>query len=342
MQGAGNVPGVQRIEAVLGALSIFAHLRPDEVGRIRRRFDVFTLDAGQSQEFRDTPDESRLLIVIAGILDAVIDDPAGELHVRMHPGDRYGDAMLFTANPQRIQITARSHCELATIDRARFEQVLAEFPAVALPLSVELASELRARNDQVRQVAELRLSGRRSRQIEVAVQRLRRVLALRSTGVRRPSTGGLFRRLVVDQGSEPPFWMLLGFVAGLCGARLVVYLILKYKLEKHFFVLVAGQDANPMHIHHFNYGLILVGVTGLLALSPHGRRSLRALSLTFGLGCGLVFDEFALFWNLNPDYSQGSSLISAGIALVALIQLAFFRRFWIALAGRATQRIRGE
>jgi xanthine/uracil permease len=136
--------------------------------------------------------------------------------------------------------------------------------------------------------------------------------------------------------------MLLGFVAGLAGARLVVYLILKYKLEKQFFALVAGQEKNPVHIHHFNYGLVLVGLAGLLALSPYGRRSLRVLSFLFGLGCGLVFDEFALFWNLNPNYAQGLSLISAAIAFMALIQLAYFRRFWIALLARVSQRIRGE
>jgi len=97
-----------------------------------------------------------------------------------------------------------------------------------------------------------------------------------------------------------------------------------------------------MHIHHFNYGLILVCITGFLALSPTSRRSLRSLSMAFGFGCGLVFDEFALFWNLNPDYSQGLSLISAAIAFIVLVQLVYFRRFWVALGTRAVQRVRGE
>jgi CRP-like cAMP-binding protein len=333
---------VQPIEAALGAVSLFAHLRPDEIGRIARHFEVIELEANTSRQFAAEPEQARLLVVVSGSVDALVDDPTGEVQVRMRPGDRYGDAMLFTGNPQPIRITARSPSVLGAIDRANFAQVLKEYPAVALPLSAELASELRARNDQVRQVAELRASGGNSKPIAMAVQRLRRVLVLRSTGVRRPTTTGLFRRLVIDQGAEPPFWMLIGFILGLCGARLVVHLILKYGLEKHFFALVEGQDANPMHIHHFNYGLILVGVTGVLALSPYGRRSLRALSMAFGLGCGLVVDEFALFWNLNPDYSQGLSLISAAIALVALVQVAYFRQFWIALFNRAVQRIRGE
>lgn len=338
----GNVHDVQSIEVALGAVSLFAHLRPDEIGRIARRFEVIELAANTSRQFAAQPEQARLIIVVSGSVNASVDDPTGEVQVRMRPGDRYGDAMLFTGNPRPIRITARSPSLLAAIDRANVEQLLKEYPAVALPLSAELASELRARDEQVRQVAELRTSGRNSKQIAAAVQRLRRVLVLRSAGVRRPTTSGLFRRLVIDQGAEPPFWMLLGFILGLCGARLVVHLILKYKLEQHFFALVGGEGANPMHIHHFNYGLILVGATGVLALSPYGRRALRALSMAFGLGCGLVVDEFALFWNLNPDYSQGLSLISAAIALVALVQVAYFRRFWLAFANRAVQRIRGE
>jgi hypothetical protein len=62
----------------------------------------------------------------------------------------------------------------------------------------------------------------------------------------------------------------------------------------------------------------------------------------FGVGCALVFDEFALFWNLNPDYSQGLSLISAAIAAVVLIQLAYFRRFWTALFVRVAQWLGSE
>jgi CRP-like cAMP-binding protein len=333
---------VQALEAALGAVSIFAQLRADEVGRIARRFELISMESGAAREFLADPTQARLIVVVSGVVDAIIDDPAGEVHVRMRPGDRYGDAMLLTGSLWQVRLSANTDCEIAAVNRADFDQVLLEYPAVALPLAAEVASELRTRNDQVRRVAELRVAGHNTAQIENSIRRLRRILALRSASVRRPSTGGLFRRFVIDQGAEPPFWMLIGFVAGLAGARLAVHLILKYRLEKQLFALVAGHDKNPVHIHHFNYGLILVGVAGLLALSPYGRRSLRVLSSLFGLGCGLVFDEFALFWNLNPDYTQGLSLISAAIAFIALVQLAYFRRFWVALAGRVSQRIRGE
>jgi CRP-like cAMP-binding protein len=337
---------VQALEAVLSSLSLFVQLRPDEIGKVARHFEVRVLAAGDAIAFGEASDgvgsDPRLLVVVSGLVDAAIEDPAGEIHLLMRPGDRYGESTLVSSNVHPMRVRARLPSLLMTLDRAGLGRILDGYPAVALPLAVELASELRTRNDQVRQVAELQLTTSSAVQVERAMKRLRGVIALRSAAVRHLTTRGLFRRLIIDRGAEPPFWMLVGFVGGLAGARIIVHLILKYKLEKHFFALVQGEDKNPMHIHHFNYGLILIAITGLLALSPTSRRSLRALSMAFGLGCGLVFDEFALFWNLNPDYSQGLSLISSALAFVVLVQLVYFRQLWVALANRAVQKVRGE
>jgi hypothetical protein len=132
------------------------------------------------------------------------------------------------------------------------------------------------------------------------------------------------------------------FDGTLAGARLVVAFILHYGLEKRLFALVkGGADPNPMHVHHFNYGLVLIGLAGLAALFPLGRRALRVLAVLFGIGCGLVFDEFALFWNLNPEYAQSLSLITAAIAAAVLVQLTYFRRFWSALGRTLVSLARG-
>jgi hypothetical protein len=156
------------------------------------------------------------------------------------------------------------------------------------------------------------------------------------------SPGAIFRRLVVQQGAEPPFWMLVGFILSLGLARLTVFLILRYHLEKQLFALVPGTDPNPSHIHHFNYGLVLIGLSGLAALFRFGRRALRLLAFAFGFGCGLFFDEFAIFWRLDPEYAQPLSLVAAGVALVVLFQLTYLRAFWGALLRRAYLALRGR
>ena len=91
---------------------------------------------------------------------------------------------------------------------------------------------------------------------------------MRGARVTRLSPAAIFQRLVTSRGAEPPIWMLSGFLVALGGARLVVHLILKYGLEKRLFALVPGKDPNPMHVHHFNYGLILICAAGVLRGGP--------------------------------------------------------------------------
>ena len=328
---------MNELEAVLAALSIFEGLRPDEVGRIARRFERKSLSAGE----RYADDVGRLVVVLAGTVELAVDHGGTRLRARMTSGDRYGIYGLLSGYAHPFAVTARGASTIAVLDRARFEELLAEFPAIALPLSREVAAELAVRDDFLRQLLELHAADMPAAELAAAIEKRRDVQEKRGARVTRHTTRSLFRRFVTDAGAEPPFWMLVGFIASLAGARLVVFLILKYKLEKQLFAMVPGTDPNPMHIHHFNYGLVLIGVAGLFALFPLGRRALRGLAFGFGLGAGLVFDEFALFWNLDPEYAQNLSLMAAGIAAAILLQLVYFRRFWTALGRRAWLELRG-
>jgi CRP-like cAMP-binding protein len=325
------------LESVLATLSVFERLRPDEIGRIARRFQRKELAAGDRHE----SEAAGLVVVVRGSVDLAVTQGATQLRARMTSGDRFGTHALTTGYVHPYALVARAPSTLAILDQAGFDAVLAEFPVIALPLSREVAAELAARDDFLRQLLELHAANLPAAELVAAIEKRRLVQEKRGASVTRSSPRGLFRRFVIDEGAEPAFWMLIGFIASLGGARLIVHLILKYGLEKQLFALVPGTDPNPMHIHHFNYGLFLIGISGLVALFPLGRRALRGLALMFGLGAGLVFDEFALFWNLNPEYAQELSIIAAGIAAAVLFQLAYFRRFWAALARRGWLQMRG-
>jgi CRP-like cAMP-binding protein len=331
------------LEDVLAQLSLFEDLRADEIGRIATRFRVETLPAGQTRTFEATAEAARMVVTIRGRVALEVDSPVGVLRSELAPGDRHGDVALLSGVTRSVAATAGSKdAELATIDRAALDAILDEFPATALALSTELASELRARQDVARQLLELHAEGLPPSELLAAVAERRRSIARRGARIVRTGPRAMFRRLVVQQGAEPPFWMLVGFVVSLGLARLTVAFILHFHLEHQLFALVKGAtDPNPMHVHHFNYGLVLIGVSGLAALFPFGRRALRVLALAFGFGCGLVFDEFALFWNLNPEYAQTASLVAAAAAAGVLVQLVWFRQFWAALARRALLGLRG-
>jgi hypothetical protein len=325
------------LESVLASLAMFEYLRPDEIGRIAARFARKPLAAGA----RYASAGGELVVVVRGTVELEVDHAGTSLRARMTTGDHFGLHALVAGHANAFAIIAPTPSVIAVLDPPGLEHVLAEFPAVSLPLSGQVATELAARDDFLRQLLELHAAGMPAAELAAAIDK-RRMAQPNPARVTRASTRGVFRRLVIDEGAEPAFWMLVGFIASLAGARLVVHLILKYGLEQQLFALVPGTDPNPMHIHHFNYGLVLVGVAGLVGLFPLGRRMLRGLALVFGLGAGLVFDEFALFWNLNPEYAQRLSLVAAGVAAAVLLQLAYFRAFWTALARRAWLQVVGS
>jgi len=329
---------MQQLEAVLGSLALFKQLRPDEIGRIARRFAIVELAAGETCGFAAA--DARAVVVVRGAVQLTIASPHGDIRAMLGTGDRWGELELLADRPRAATVVATRPCTIATLDRGALDAILDDFPAVALPLATELASELHATIDVGRELAELHAEGLSRAQLEAALAARRRGHVHRTARIRRFSIRGLFNQLVVQRGSEPPFWMLVGFVTAVLLARVVVALIIDLGLEHKLFALVPGTDPNPMHVHHFNYGLVLVGLSGIAAMFPLGRRALRALSFVFGFGCGLVLDEFALFWNLNPSY-KNASLTVAAFAAAILAQLVYFRRLWAALVRRAWHRIHG-
>ncbi len=331
---------MEALESVLSGVPFLEGLRPDEIARVARRLTVSRLAAGEKRAFAPTMEEARLVVVVLGRVHLEVDSAAGVRRSDLLPGDCYGEIALLTGHARPVRIEAAVDAAIAVLDRAGLDAVLADVPVIALPLAEELAVELRAEDDVVRQLLELHAEDLPPAELSAAIDARRRAIARRGARVTLLSPAALFHRLVVARGAEPPFWMLLGFVVALGGARLVVHLILKYGLEKRLFALVPGNDPNPMHVHHFNYGMILIGAAGVAALAPVGRRALRVLAFAFGAGVGLVFDEFGLIYNLNPEYAQPSSLISAGIVAALLIQLTWFGRFWAALFRRAWLTLR--
>jgi uncharacterized membrane protein len=128
--------------------------------------------------------------------------------------------------------------------------------------------------------------------------------------------------------------MFIGALLGLAGARSVVAFIIHNHLQKKMFALIGGKTGNPVHIHHFNYGLLIISLMGVLSMIPATRKALRFLSFGFGVGVGLLVDEFALYWNLNPDYYQPSSRLAAGLVLFVLVQVVYFRNLYLAALKR--------
>src|SRR5580704_3491118 len=147
---------MQALEGVLAQLSLFEHLRPDEIARIAARFRLETIPAGGAVRFEATPDGARLLVAVRGSIVLEVESPAGPLRSELEPGDRHGDIALLAGIPRPVKVTTEDEeAVIGTVDRAGLDAILHDFPAAALPLAVELASELRSRQDVARQLLEL-------------------------------------------------------------------------------------------------------------------------------------------------------------------------------------------
>ncbi len=59
--------------------------------------------------------------------------------------------------------------------------------------------------------------------------------------------------------------------------------------------------AEGLHVHHFAYGFFLLAASSYLALVFNGPRAKFLISLLYGVGLGMAFDEFAMWINLRED-----------------------------------------
>ncbi len=59
--------------------------------------------------------------------------------------------------------------------------------------------------------------------------------------------------------------------------------------------------AEGLHVHHFAYGFIVLGISGFLSLVFSGPRAKFWIALLYGTGLGLAFDEFAMWIKLRDD-----------------------------------------
>src|SRR5438093_9245713 len=110
------------------------------------------------------------------------------------------------------------------------------------------------------------------------------------------------------------------FVLTVAGARL-------FSL---FFPRVHWEPVPGMHVHHYVYGIFILAIAGYLAMIFKGPRATSWIALLYGLGVGLTFDEFGMWF--NPSFQRGTRWNTGGLEFVilalvgaALIPLLFRR-----------------
>ena len=150
------------------------------------------------------------------------------------------------------------------------------------------------------------------------------------------SISSLYERTIHDTGREPEFIFLVAFLLTFSFIRTSAHMINAGVSWWPGNVSVGGT-----HIHHLVWGIVVVVITGYL-MGVAGIREQPAYYIIvglFGFGCGLTFDEFALWLNLRDVYweKEGRRSIDA-VIVVALLGLLGVTGFggWVESADNIT------
>ncbi|WP_175607700.1 hypothetical protein [Peterkaempfera bronchialis] len=127
-----------------------------------------------------------------------------------------------------------------------------------------------------------------------------------------------YRHHILEQGKQPLFLLLVGFIGSFLCIRFSVRMI-----RRGVRWWPGNITPGGLHIHHAVFGLGFLLAGGFGAFASGGAR-LGLFGLLFGIGCGLVLDEFALILHLEDVYwsEQGRKSVDAviiGILVTGLL-----------------------
>ena len=124
----------------------------------------------------------------------------------------------------------------------------------------------------------------------------------------------IFTRKNLSPDSELYLYILfpiaVSFLITFIGGR-----VLSYFRPSFFLPLI-----EDVHIHHFVYGIILLSACCYLALVNNGPKSKYLIALLYGIGLGLVFDEFQM-WLLLSDNDSARWSYDGVVVLIAFFIL---------------------
>ena len=135
----------------------------------------------------------------------------------------------------------------------------------------------------------------------------------------------VYQHRIVDPGKEGEFLVLASFLATFVVIRAVTLAIRRgYGCFRD--LRLAGH-----HIHHLVPGIVILLITGYLAIAVDTQDARRTTALLFGVGAALTLDEFALWLHLEDVYwerrgrrSVDAVLIAAALGGLILIGPRFF------------------
>ncbi len=140
----------------------------------------------------------------------------------------------------------------------------------------------------------------------------------------------------MDPTQDAAFRIFSSFLGTFAAVRLLTHGIRHNWLPLGNIVLGSAKGKG-LHVHHLVWGIIALLTSGYASLTTDSEDWRLRLSVLYGFGAALTFDEFSLWLRLTDDYwdTEGRLSIDAVIILSTLFGLGFgFTEFWSAYAKR--------
>jgi hypothetical protein len=152
------------------------------------------------------------------------------------------------------------------------------------------------------------------------------------------SVASAYQDGIVDTGREPHFLFFVAFLLTFGFIRTSTHMI---KAQVSWWP--GNVSVGGTHIHHLVWGILLLLVTGYIAVAIAPDSPWREIiAVLFGVGTGLTLDEFALWLNLKDVYwekegrrSIDAVIIAAAVSGVLLVSL----RGWIDVTTKVADEI---
>ena len=141
-----------------------------------------------------------------------------------------------------------------------------------------------------------------------------------------------YQHHIVRSGRELLFWVFVGVVGSFLFIRFSTRMI---RAQVKWWP--GNVTPGGMHLHHVVFGLVflLMGGIGNFALRGEGRPFRELLALLFGIGVGLVLDEFALILHLEDVYWSEEGRRSLDAVLLSVLLIALLLVGEVPLGGRS-------
>jgi hypothetical protein len=134
--------------------------------------------------------------------------------------------------------------------------------------------------------------------------------------------GLFYDNLIEKHKKRVSFVVLVTFLFTFVFVRLYV-LSATFGILEDPYIYIKGY-----HVHHLNYGIVIMAIAGFLALVFQNEKNRLKIGVLYGLGLGLTFDEFGMWFKLDDDYWVRASYDAVVLISLFFISLVYFPSFW--------------